>query len=214
MAGRSHIDLTWADRADCCHTVAQRLLCFAKLLPGMDKLPTVIIQALVLFSQMSFYSALLCLEEEWDQRQPSKTDTRDSQWNTFSVKTTSGTMIHTEKHLNHLEVPLQSITRQFLPVVAFGPSTSQCDSERWLHSPPAPKRRPWYFSKLTFSRTRSRSVVIPTQGALCRIFPVLSYGSLAHREAEMGRIAIYLEIIVTGANVTLHLSAKIGFAFL
>lgn len=42
--------------------------------------------------------------------------------------------------------------------------------------------------------------------------PILS--SLAHREAEMGHVAVDLEMIVTGAYLALHLTAKIVFSFL
>lgn len=47
----------------------------------------------------------------------------------------SVTIIHIKKHLNQQEALLQSITRQFLPVGAFGPSMSQSDREGHLQSP-------------------------------------------------------------------------------
>lgn len=48
-------------------------------------------------------------------------------------------------------------------------------------------------------------------GSFVYDFPFLN---LAYREAEMGQVDIYLDVMVMGAYVDLHVAAKIMFSFL
>lgn len=76
-------------------------------------MPTVTTVELVLFSQMSLLHTVRSGAIVGSVR-PSKTDTRDLQRSTFSVKKASVTVIHTEKHLNQQEA-LAAINYREIP---------------------------------------------------------------------------------------------------